>query len=121
MGNCRLVKEILKIPRTTVIIKKARSAIMSPIMEAMMVFRALSTFDLSPPEVIHLIPPKIRKKRAINAAAINIMVTTEEITVPILLALRLQRELNCFVAVLLDEGQGLILMGAANAGSARLR
>ena len=76
------------------IIKKARSAIISPMIEAIIVFRADSTLALSPPEVIHLIPPKIRKNKAINAAAIKKIVTTDEITGPILFALRLQSGWN---------------------------
>lgn len=101
--------------------KKARSAIISPIIEAIIVFRALSTFDLSPPEVIHLMPPKIRKNREISAAAINRIVTTDEITEPMLFALKLHKPLNCLVAWLDDDGQGLILIGAAKAGTARLK
>ena len=85
-----MVKEILKTPSTTVIIKKARSAIIRPIMDAIIVFRADSTLDLSPPEVIHLIPPQIRKNKAMSAAAIKRIVTTDEITGPILFAFKLQ-------------------------------
>lgn len=87
--------------------------------DAMIVFRADSTFDLSPPEVIHLIPPQIRKNKAINAAAIKRMVTTDEITEPILFAVREQRTLK-FVPPPEPFGHGLTGT-CANAGKARLK
>jgi len=86
------VRERPKKPRTMVMIKKAKRAMIRPMMEAMMVFRALSTLALSPPDVIQRIPPKIRKKRAMRAAAIRTIVTMVAITVPILVESRVQRE-----------------------------
>jgi hypothetical protein len=102
-----------------VIIKKARRATTRPIMDAMIVFRADSTFDLSPPEVIHLIPPQIRKNNAIKAAAIKRMVTTDEITDPMLLAVSVQRTLK-FVPPPEPFGHGLTGTWA-KAGKARLK
>lgn len=118
-GRVRLVNDRPKIPRTTVMMKKARSAITRPMIDAIIVFRADSTFDLSPPEVIHLIPPTIRKKRAINAAAISRIVTTAETTDPILFAVRVQSTLK-FVPPPEPFGHGLIGT-CANAGRARLK
>ena len=43
---------------------------------AIIVPRALSTFALSPPDVIHLIPPQMRKKSAIIIATTKISVIT---------------------------------------------
>ncbi len=81
--------------RTIVKIKKARKAMTNPTIAAIIVFLALSTLALSPPESIHRIPPQIRKKRAINTAATNIIVIAVETTVGMLDWLIPQRVLNC--------------------------
>jgi len=66
-----------------------------PIIAAVIVCRALSTFALSPADIIHRMPPQIRKKSAINAAATRIKATAAPTIGPILFALRLQSLLNC--------------------------
>ena len=102
-------------PRTSVIIKNAKSEIIRPMIDAMMVFLALSTFDLSPPEVIQRIPPQIKKNRAIKAAAMRRIVITAERTGPILFAFKLHNPLkpDCV-------GHGLILI-CAKAGRASVK
>ena len=67
----------------------------SPIIAAIIVPRALSTFALSPPEVIHRMPPQIRKKRAISAAATSKNATAAPTKGPILFAFKLQSCANC--------------------------
>lgn len=59
------------IPNTIFIIIYARKAITSPIKAATMIFLALSTPALSPPDVIHLIPPYTRNARAKSDAKIK--------------------------------------------------
>lgn len=51
--------------------KYAKNTKTSPISAATIVFLAPSTFVLSPPEVIHLMPPYIRKARAITTVTIK--------------------------------------------------
>jgi hypothetical protein len=59
----------------TLMIKKAASVTTRPIMANVMRERAPETFDLSPPEEIHCIPPKIRKMRERITATIIIIVS----------------------------------------------
>ena len=70
--------------------KNAKKAITKPIRAAMMWFRALSTFALSPPDVIQRIPPKTRKKRAIITAIARRKPTPAPTMDPRLFELRLQ-------------------------------
>lgn len=95
--------------------KKAKKEITNPMIAAMIVPRALSTFALSPPDVIHRIPPQIRKKRAINVATIRMKVTAAPTRGPMLFAFKLQSLLNCPA-----PGQGLTLL-FANAEVAKLK
>lgn len=74
--------------------KNAKKAITKPMIAAIIVPRALSTFALSPPDVIHRIPPKIRKKRAIRTATIKMKVTAAPIIAPRLSPLRPQSVSN---------------------------
>ena len=91
VGNVRFERLKPKKPRTTLRMKNAKKAITNPTIAAVIVCRALSTFALSPPEVIHLIPPKIRKKRDITAAITRIKVTAFPMIEPRLFAFKLQR------------------------------
>ena len=83
------------LPRKKVVtmfrIKNARNTIIKPTIAATIVFRALSTAVLSPPEKIHLIPPKIRKAKAITIAIIKKKVTRFPTTSPKLPDVILQR------------------------------
>ena len=109
-----------KKPRTTCRIKNARKAIIRPMMEAIIVSLAPCTFALSPPEVIQRMPPQMRKKRAIRAAAISKTVTVVRIIVPILLASRLQSPLK-FEPPVEPEGHGFTgIPPAAKAGVTRM-
>ena len=54
--------------------KNERNTITSPITAAIIWLRAASTFDESPDDVIHLIPPITKKIRAIIIAIIKIMI-----------------------------------------------
>ena len=65
-----------KICRTTFSITKARITTTRPITAAITVFLAASTAALSPPEIIHFTPPRIRKIReAIIPRMINPLIT----------------------------------------------
>ena len=108
----RSVSERLKSPSTKVMMKKASREIIRPIIEAIIVCLALSTLDLSPPEVIQRIPPQIRKKSAIIAAATKRIVIILEIRLPILFALILQRP-EKFVPFVVPRGHGSTLTAKA--------
>ena len=97
-------------------IKNAKKAITKPIIAAMIVPRALSTFALSPPDVIQRMPPQIKKKRAIRTAIIRMKVTAAPTMGPILFAFRLQSLLNCPAL-----GHGLTFFPVAKAEAAKLR
>ncbi len=75
-----------------------------------MVFLADSILALSPPDIIHLMPPHIRKKSATRTETINNMVTIFWTTVGKLAEVRLQTFPNC------PGGHGVIL--TANTGIA---
>lgn len=94
VGIWRFWKEIPKNPRTKDKMKKAKNAITRPTTADMIVPRAASTLDLSPPEVIHLIPPQMRKKRATIEAITSIVTITVFIACPGLAIVRLQRLAN---------------------------
>jgi len=94
-----LIFGIVKFPKlrpkkenTILIIKYAKKTITKPTNAATIVFLAPSTAVLSPPDVIHLIPPKIRKPRAIRVAIIKAIVIRALTTPPP--KFRLQRILN---------------------------
>lgn len=70
-------------------IKYDKKVITSPTNAATIMFLADSTPDLSPPEVIHLIPPNTRKAKAIREAPIKAKVITVEKTLPKFSAQRL--------------------------------
>ena len=76
--------------------------IISPTMAAIIVLRADSTFALSPPESIHLIPPQIRK---INAKTIAMIIIHVKRKGSELCGVRRQREPNPCPA---SFGHGLI-------------
>ena len=78
-------------PAATRTIKKAKKAIISPIIAATICFRASSTFVLSPPEVIQRIPPKTKKKIDIITAIIKIIVIALLTMLPMLLNWKLHR------------------------------
>ena len=98
-GSVRFVRLKPKKLSASERIKNAKKSITKPIIAAIIVPRALSTFALSPPDVIHRIPPQIRKKRAISTAIIRIKVTAAPTIPPILLAFKLQRLPNPDVTV----------------------
>lgn len=83
----------------------------NPTRAATIVFLAPSTPVLSPPDVIHFMPPKIKKPRAIKAAIIKAIVIRAPTSPP--LKLSPQRALNCEPA-----GHGLTLFGIGSAASA---
>lgn len=62
--------------------KYAKKVITNPTSAATIIFLADSIPDLSPPEVIHLIPPKTKNAKAIKDAAIKAIVITVEKTLP---------------------------------------
>lgn len=95
------------------IMKYARKTITRPTNAATIVFLAPSTAVLSPPDVIHLIPPKIKKPRAINVAIINaIVIKAPTIPPP---KVRLHSLLNPTVPPF--PAHGSIILFAANTGA----
>ncbi len=90
LGRTKLDKLRPKKLRARERIKNAKNAITRPTIEAIILPRALSTFALSPPDVIHEIPPQIRKNRAINTAMIKRNVTAAPTIPPRLFAFKLQ-------------------------------
>lgn len=82
VGSRRSKRLSPKRPSTRFKMKNARKTIISPITAAIIWLRAASTPPLSPPEVIHLIPPHTRKKRAISIATTNITAITNPIMDP---------------------------------------
>jgi hypothetical protein len=103
---------------TILSIKYERNVITSPISAATIMFLADSTPALSPPEVIHLMPPKTRKARQSSEATMNATVIAHEKRSP--LRVILQRLEKLLLSA--DSGQKLIFIGsAANAGKADIR
>ncbi len=90
-GSSSFVRLIPKKPRTMFRIKYARNTMIKPTIAATIVFLAPSTALLSPPDNIHLIPPQIKKARAITTAITNRTVTTVLIIPPKLSMLKAQR------------------------------
>lgn len=72
--------------------KKARNVITRPIRAAMMVLLAVSTLPLSPPDIIHFMPPQIKKNKATNAAPMKSTIIIVPITPGRLSLFILQRE-----------------------------
>lgn len=68
---------------TTPTMKKATNAIINPIIAKVILERAAEIFALSPPDVIHPIPPKIRNMIASMTAIISIIVTALPITLDV--------------------------------------
>jgi len=97
---------------TTDMIKNAKKVTTSPMIEAIIVFRAASTPPLSPPESIHLIPPQMRKNTAIRTAIASKRLKTFPIYFPKLAALILQSALN------VPSGQTSTVVVCANATGA---
>ena len=94
LGSTKFDKLKPKKLRASERIKNAKNAITNPTIEAMILPRALSTFALSPPDVIHEIPPQMRKKRAIRTAIIKMNVTAAPTIPPRLFAFKLQSLVN---------------------------
>ena len=94
VGSFRLVKLNPKKLSARERIKNAKKAIINPIIAAVMVCLALSTFALSPADMIQRTPPQIRKNKAIKAAATRIKAIAAPTRGPILFALRLHKLLN---------------------------
>ena len=81
--------EIPKKVSRSLIIAQAAKTITSPTRAAVIWFLAVSVFALSPPEVIHLIPPITRMKKKTTAATIKIKLTNPPMIVPTVRVLRL--------------------------------
>ena len=94
MGNVRFVKSSPKNPPIIFNIKYARKTITSPTIAATIVFRAPSTAVLSPPDIIHFTPPKIRNPKAMTVAITNSTWITVLTIFPKLPVVKLQRTLN---------------------------
>ena len=101
---------------TKFIIKYARKTITNPTKAATIIFLAASTPALSPPEVIHLMPPNIRKASATRTATTNISVITAFIIPPTLPTPKLQSTVK-----LLVQGATRTSPVAAKAGIDRLK
>lgn len=99
------------------IIKYARNVITRPTRAATIIFLADSTPALSPPDVIHLIPPNTKKARAISEAAIKAVSITAENISPV--GESLHRSAKLFDA--LSFGQGSIISDAAEAFPAKVK
>jgi hypothetical protein len=95
-GKVRFISEIPNRPSTSWSIKNDRNVTKRPMIAATIVPLAISTLPLSPPERIHLIPPQIRKKRAISAATMNRNKTALLITLPKFVEFIVQRLLKGF-------------------------
>ncbi len=95
--------------------KYIRNVRIRPIIAATIIFLADSSLALSPPDVIHLIPPYMRKKSAAITATINKIVMEFRTILFTLFKLKPQRLKNPLSSL----GQGLI--DAAKAGRAVVR
>lgn len=115
------LKPGIKNPMTTWRIKNERNMTTSPTIAATMVFRAVSTPPLSPPERIHRIPPQIRNPRAIITEIMKTNVIAVPMIVPNsapLILHNIPKSLSGWPVS--SKGQILIVV-AANAGATAKR
>ena len=92
--------------------KYAKNTSTKPTMPPIIVLLADSTFALSPPDMIHFMPPQTRKRTAMITA-----ITTRTV-ITLLTTLPKSPELILQILLVNPDGQGLTLV--ANAGSANV-
>ncbi len=120
LGICRsCMFPRLNTPSKKFIIKNDRKTTTSPTNAATIVPLASSTFVFSPPDRIHLIPPNIKKAKAIKRAITKNKVIIAPSKLPD--GERVQRLKKSSPPELLATGHGLIGVCAAKAGRVRVK